>query len=163
MSKVVTGVGDFSTGKGYIPLVMNGHRMGTLICYEAIFPAAGRSYKRAGADMLVNLTNDAWYGRTSAPYQHLSMTTLRAVENRLFLIRAANTGISAIIDPAGRIISQTALFTRTHLRGQVKFIAMNTFYARHGDVFTYTCIALLIVSFLTTTIMRRNRYDRRIT
>ena len=147
-SKIVVGVGDFGTGEGYFPLVMNGHKVGTMICYEAIFPASAATYKRRGADLLVNITNDAWYGTTSAPYQHLSMTVFRAIETRLFLLRAANTGISAIIDPTGRIVAQTPLFVRTALHGQVKFITTASFYSRHGDVFLYSCLAVLAVIIL---------------
>ena len=156
LSKIVVGIGDLGTGKGFVPLTMGTHRLGTLICYEAIFPEAGRSYKTAGADLLVNITNDAWFGRTSAPWQHLSMTVFRAIENRLYLVRAANTGVSAIIDPVGRIIAHTALFERTALRGEVRFIHMETFYARRGDVFVMLCLATLAVLILDV-IWRRRR------
>ena len=108
-------------------------RLGVLICYEGIFPEAARDYKRRNADLLVNITNDAWFGRTSAPYQHLSMTVFRAIENRLYLVRAANTGISAIIDPTGEILSRTGIFERTTLKGEVKIIDEKTFYAAYGD------------------------------
>ena len=139
IGKLVAGVGDFRPGKGFYPLTIDGHRLGVLICYEAIFPEAARDYKRKGAELLVNITNDAWFGRTSAPYQHLSMTVFRAIENRLYLVRAANTGISAIIDPTGEILSRTGLFERTVLKGEVKIIDERTFYAAYGDLFVYLC------------------------
>jgi apolipoprotein N-acyltransferase len=123
--------------------------LGVLICYEGIFPEAGRAYKRRGADLLVNITNDAWFGKTSAPYQHLSMTVFRAVETRLYMVRAANTGISAIIDPVGAITSQTAIFTRAVLKGEVKYIDKKAFYAAYGDIFVYVCFIMLIVYELT--------------
>ncbi|MDD5167478.1 MAG: apolipoprotein N-acyltransferase [Syntrophales bacterium] len=145
ISKLVQGVGDFGTGKGYLPLVMDGHKIGILICYEGIFSEAGRSYKANGADLLVNITNDAWFGRTSAPYQHLSMTVFRAVENRLYLVRAANTGITAFIDPVGCIESQTGLFQTATLQGAVRFMEMKTFYGSWGDLFVYICGFILIV------------------
>ena len=144
IGKFVTGIGDFRPGKGFIPLVNGDRRLGVLICYEGIFPEAARAYKQRGADLLINITNDAWFGRSSAPYQHLSMTVFRAVENRLYLVRAANTGISAFINPLGSINSQTFLFTKTFLRGEVKYVDKNTFYAAYGNTFVYLCFLVLI-------------------
>jgi apolipoprotein N-acyltransferase len=155
ISKLVQGVGDFGTGKGYIPLIMDGHKIGVLICYEGIFPEASRSYKGHGADLLVNITNDAWFGRTSAPYQHLSMTVFRAVENRLYLVRAANTGISAMIDPTGHIALRTNLFEKTAVQGKVRFLACRTFYGVWGDVFVLACGVLLILIVIVAA-KRRN-------
>jgi apolipoprotein N-acyltransferase len=157
IGKLVTGVGDFKPGKGYYPLTVDGYRLGVLICYEGILPEAAREHKRGKADLLVNITNDAWFGRTSAPYQHLSMTVFRAIENRLYLIRAANTGISAIIDPTGKTLKSTALFERTVLKGTVKMIDVRTFYTAYGDLFVYLCaIALLILCILS--MQRRNKH-----
>jgi len=146
IGKLVAGVGDFRPGKGFDPLMSDGRRLGVLICYEAIFPEAARDYKRKKAELLVNITNDAWFGTTSAPYQHLSMTIFRAVENRLYLVRAANTGISAIIDSTGKILSRTGVFERTVLKGEVKFIDERTFYAAYGDLFVYLCGLFLILN-----------------
>jgi apolipoprotein N-acyltransferase len=144
IGKLVVGVGDFRPGHGFDPIESDGRRFGVLICYEGIFPEAARDYKRKKADLLVNITNDAWFGRTSAPYQHLSMTVFRAVENRLYLVRAANSGISALIDPTGVIISRTGIFERTVLKGEVKFIDEKTLYAAYGDLFAYLCGIVLI-------------------
>jgi apolipoprotein N-acyltransferase len=159
INKLVVGVGDFRSGKGYYPLTMNNHKIGVLICYEGIFPEAGRMYKRMGADLLVNITNDAWFGKTSAPYQHLSMTVFRAIENRLFVIRAANTGISAIIDPTGKILLQSELFTRTMLQNSVRFISYKTFYAEYGDIFVLVCTISLMCCILIS--VRRKNYAGR--
>jgi apolipoprotein N-acyltransferase len=148
IGKLVVGVGDFRAGGGYHPLAMNNHQIGVLICYEAIFPEASRTYKNKGAELLVNITNDAWFGFSSAPYQHLSMTVFRAVENRLYVVRAANTGISAIVDPAGKIVARTALFVGTSLSGQVRFIDSRTFYMAYGDAFVYLCLISLAVILL---------------
>jgi apolipoprotein N-acyltransferase len=144
VNKFVVGVGDFRSGDGYYPLTMNGHKLGVLICYEGIFPEASRTYKKMGADLLVNITNDAWFGSTSAPYQHLSMIIFRAVENRLYVVRSANTGISAIIDPTGRIVARTELFERTALRNTIKFINNETVYATYGDIFALLCMIALV-------------------
>ncbi len=145
LTALTAGIGDFESGAGYEVLAMGAHRPGVLICYEGILAEAGRSYKRQGADLLVNITNDAWFGRTSAPYQHLSMTVFRAVETRLFLVRAANTGISAIVDPVGRITAQTGIFERTVLAGDVKFIDEKTVYGAYGDIFVYLCLGGTLV------------------
>ncbi len=155
-SKMVAGIGDFQPGKGYESLSGDGYRFGVLICYEAIFPEGARNYKRGGADLLVNMTNDAWFGLTSAPYQHLAMTVFRAVENRLYLARVANTGISAVVDPLGKILIQTDLFERTVKQCGVKFIDEKTIYAAYGDVFVYLCATALGLYFLIEFRRRRN-------
>ena len=155
IKKLVVGVGDFRSGEGYYPLAMDGHKLGVLVCYEGIFPGASRTYKKNGADLLVNITNDAWFGRTSAPYQHLSMTVFRAVENRLYLVRSANTGISAVIDPTGRIVAHTALFERTALRNTIKFINKETFYAVYGDVFALLCM-IILTFYIFISLRRKN-------
>lgn len=154
ISKLVVGVGDFMPGRGFNPIEVDGHSIGVLICYEGIFPESAREYKQKNTDLLVNITNDAWFGNSSAPFQHLSMTVFRAVEARLYLVRAANTGISAIIDPTGTIISQTGLFERTVLKGEVKYIDEKTFYTAYGDLFVFLCGMVLIVYSM---VLRRRR------
>ncbi len=161
LDKLVTGVGDFKSGRGYYPLLMDDEKIGVLICFEGIFPEISREYRKNGASLLVNITNDAWFGRSSAPYQHLSMTVFRAVENRLYIARAANTGISAIIGPTGEIISKTELFERTALTGTVKFIDYETFYSKYGDIFIWSCFFLLFLLFLISIFRRRKENDRR--
>lgn len=156
IGKLVAGVGDFRSGTGFNPIESDGRRYGVLICYEAIFPESARDYKRKNADLLVNITNDAWFGKSSAPFQHLSMTVFRAVENRLYLVRAANTGVSAIIDPTGKIISQTGLFERTVLKGEVKYIDEKTVYAAYGDLFVYLCGIVLIPYYFIVQRRRKN-------
>ena len=143
--KLVVGIGDFSPGEGTIPLRIGKEKIGILICFEGIFPELSRSYVQAGSRLLVNITNDAWYGRSSAPYQHLSMTVFRAVENRVPLIRAANTGITAIIDSKGHIRGMTQLFKEEYLTGEVRFGTAETIYTRYGDVFAGLCLALSAV------------------
>ncbi len=144
IEKLTAGIGDFKSGKGFFPIAADSRKIGVLICYEGILAEAGRAYKRRGAELFVNITNDAWFGNTSAPYQHLSMTVFRAVENRLFLARAANTGISAIIDPMGKILKQTEIFERKILQGEIKYLGISTLYSKYGDVFVYICFTLLI-------------------
>lgn len=143
VKKLTVGAGDFVSGEGAYPIAgFPQGSLGVLICYEAIFPEIASEAVRNGASILVNITNDAWFGRSSAPYQHLEMSALRAVENRRFLLRSANTGISAIVDPAGRIKARTGLFEKTVLTGEAVFIKERlTFYTIYGDVFAYGCVA----------------------
>jgi apolipoprotein N-acyltransferase len=163
INKLVEGIGDFRSGPGYEPLTLTGgdrpRKLGVLICYEGILPEAGRAYRRLGAEILVNITNDAWFGNTSAPYQHLSMATFRAVENRLYLVRAANTGVSAIIAPSGRIEARTPLFEKATLSGSVPLLDRNTFYSIYGDVFVYGCILGLILLWVCAIQRRSRKHD----
>ena len=151
INKLVVGVGDFSPGE-VKPLPLNGHQLGVLICYEAIFPQLAREYVRQGSSLLVNITNDAWFGRSSAPYQHLAMTRFRAIENRIWIARAANTGISALISPAGKVTLEGEIFAPIQLSGWVGLGAETTFYTKFGDVFAYICLGIsgmfLVLLFL---------------
>lgn len=140
VNKMVAGIGDFSPGAGAVPLRLNGTRLGVLICFEGIFPEIARKYVAAGAGVLVNITNDAWFGRSSAPYQHLSMMVFRAVENRVPLVRAANTGISSVIDSKGHILGMTPLFEEAALSGEIRAGGGLSFYNRYGDLFAYACL-----------------------
>ena len=101
-AKLVREVGEFTPGQEYAVGPVDGHPISAFICYEAIFPDLVREFAGGGAQLLVNITNDGWYGRTSAPYQHFAMAKFRAVENERYLVRAANTGITAVVDPHGR-------------------------------------------------------------
>ena len=148
IEKMVVGIGDFSSGKEAKILHFPGGSFGTLICYEIIFPDLVRRFAKNGASFLVNITNDAWFGRTSAPYQHLSMAVLRAVENRRSIARAANTGISAFIDANGSIVQQTSLFTPASITGIIYKKAEKTFYTNYGDLFAWFCsgVSLLLIA-----------------
>ena len=121
-------------------------RVGIPICYELIFPHLVRRFAAEGAGVLLAITNDAWYGRTGAPHQFLAMTALRAAENGRWVVRAANTGISAIIDARGRVRERTPLFEGAVLVGDVPVVRAGglTFYARHGDVFAWSCLGLVL-------------------
>jgi apolipoprotein N-acyltransferase len=140
-AKLVQRVSDFSPGGEWTLATVLGHPVGAFICYEDIFPELVRRFTIQGAELLVNVTNDAWYGRTSAPYQHLDMAILRAVENGRYLVRAANTGVTAVVDPRGRVLARTALFDRTVLVEDVPFVSGETPYVRRGDAFAWACLA----------------------
>ncbi len=157
-AKLVQEVSDFSPGEQAVTGEVDGHAIGGYICYEAIFPGLVRRFAAGGAQLLVNVTNDAWYGTTSAPYQHLAMAAFRAVENRRYMVRAANTGISAVVDPWGRVLEATRLFEPTILVREVPFLSGETFYTRHGDVFARTC-AVFALALLAASARRRRRVE----
>lgn len=159
LGKIVAQVGDFVPGPMGKTVLWGDHRIGVLICYELIFPELARHQVQSGASFLVNLTNDAWYGRTSAPYQHFSMAVFRAVETRRALVRVANTGISGFIDPVGRIQKPTGLFEATAIRQSVPMISIETNYVRAGDLFAKTCLVILVLllGYRFTAIHIRNR------
>jgi apolipoprotein N-acyltransferase len=123
-------------------------RFGVLICYEDVFPALTRLFIRDGGDFLVNITNDAWYGPTSAPHQHLAHATFRAIENRVPLVRAANTGISAVIGSDGRILWRGPLFQPLQHTADIAWPGVRTFYTRYGDVFVWLCVLATVAAFL---------------
>ncbi len=147
---LVQATGEFEPGKSLSPLKVKDIDAGVLICYEAIFPELSSELVRKGADLLINLTNDAWFGLSSAPYQHLSMAVLRAVENRRPLIRAANTGISAFINPDGRILSESGLFVEDVLLGEVSINTIRglTVFTRYGYIFPILLLGFGIISVI---------------
>jgi apolipoprotein N-acyltransferase len=108
-------------------------RFGVIICYESAFEDLARRYRAMGADFLVNITNDAWFGETSAPRQHLAHLVMRAIENRVGIARAANTGISGFVDPLGRIYDRSRLGERRFVLGELVTSDARTLYTRLGD------------------------------
>ncbi len=144
--RLVPAAGDFAPGDKIEPLPLSTAPAGILICFEVIFPELARKQTKAGAALLINLTNDAWFGATSAPHQHLSMAVFRAIENRRPLIRAANTGISAFISTTGEIISRGSLFEEEVLVEKVQPVeGLQGFYTNHGDLFS---LGLLFISLI---------------
>jgi apolipoprotein N-acyltransferase len=123
---------------------------GVMICYEGIFPELVRRFVTGGARLMVNMTNDGWFGRTSGPLQHLAMYPFRAVEHRTAVVRAANTGVSAFIAPTGRIVSTLGLFERGVLIRRVPLRSVETLYTRWGDWLPYLAVAVSAVALLAT-------------
>ena len=136
---LVESVGDFTPGAAREPLACQNGRIGVLICFESIFPELARAWARQGATLLVNQTNDAWYGRSGAPWQHLSNVVFRAIETRRSLARAANTGVSGFVDPLGRLTATSPLFEPFYLTAALPLLAEKTFYVRHGPWFVWLC------------------------
>ncbi len=159
LTPLVETIGDFTVGKNSHPLSCGKAEIGVLICFEGIFPELARQNCLAGGNLLAAITNDAWFGRSSAPQQHLSMVVLRAVETRRSVARAANTGISAFIDPLGRILATTSLFTTGYITAEVPLMTEATVYVRYGDLFAKFCLitVLLLIIF---TLQRRSYVTR---
>ena len=155
-SSIGEGIGNFKPGKESFNFSLPQGKFGVLICFEIIFPDLCRRFVKDGADFLVTITNDAWFGRTSASYQHLSMATFRAIENRVFIARAANTGISAFIDPKGKIVDQGGIFAEEAMNGTIHLSRNKTFYTLYGDVFAWSCSGFSIF-FLLHALIRRQR------
>lgn len=151
IDKLVTGIGDYTPGKSYIKAKSSTGDFAVLICYEIIFPGLVRKFFTDKGDYIVNITNDAWFGKTSGPYQHFSMAVFRAIENRKPVLRAANTGISGFIDSNGRILYKTNLFEKTFLTEKIKTDNTKSFYSKYGDLFCYFCIifTVILISNLT--------------
>lgn len=145
VNKLVHGIGDFAPGQEIKPLKAADTPLGVLVCYEAIFPELARAHVNSGSRVLVNITNDAWFGRSSAPYQHLSMAAFRAVETRTPLVRAANTGITSIIDQNGHIKGMTSLFREAVMVGEVRPGSSSSLYLKIGDLFAQGCLGLILL------------------
>ncbi len=154
LGKLTAQSGDFTQGKyDSEPLDFSAGKAGVLICFEIIFPALSRNFVQRGADVLLTITNDAWFGRSSAAEQHFSMAVFRAIENRRSLARAANTGISGFVDPKGRIYEKSDLFVEASLVHEVPILKVKSFYAAFGDVFAILCSIAIIVSFVVNRIL----------
>ncbi len=151
------GIGDFKPGKEIFNFSLPQGKFGVLICFEIIFPDLCRRFVEKGANFLVTITNDAWFGRTSAPYQHFSMATFRAVENRVFVARAANTGITGFVDPTGKILREGGIFTEEAMSGTIRLSNQKTFYTLHGDIFAWICSALSICLLLNALIRKHRK------
>jgi apolipoprotein N-acyltransferase len=132
----------FSAGDGPVMLPVGSHRASTAICYEVVFPELSRAAVLAGSELLTTVTNDGWYGYTSAPYQHFELASMRAIEQGRYLARAANTGISGVVDPYGRIVAKSGIFEQTTVIAQARFLTSRTVYARIGDAMAYASIVL---------------------
>lgn len=129
---------------------------GGMVCYESIFPWYVRQFVLGGAEFLVIITNDSWWGKTSGAYQHAAYASFRAIELRRWIVRSANGGISGFVDPEGRLVQETSLYTQARLIGRIQPERGLTFYARHGDVFAQVCSAVS-VAFLLLMIVRMIR------
>ena len=145
---LVEAVSAFSRGTRVTMLPVEGHMVSTAICYEVTYPALAREAVRQGSEMLTTITNDAWYGDSSAAFQHFEMAAMRAIEQGRYLARAANTGISGIIDPYGRILVRTELFETVAVVGEARFVQARTLYSRIGDLLAHLSMAVVGLALL---------------
>lgn len=143
LQKLEFGQGDYRPGKSLTPLEVNGKSFGILICFESLFPEITKSFVLNGAQFLVNITNDGWYGKSLGPVEHFELLRYRAIESERFVIRSAKTGISAIIDSKGRVLKRIGLFKRGYFIYEVPLKNNFTPYTRYGDIIVY--LAFLIV------------------
>jgi len=137
-------VGTFARGSRRTPLDLGEYKVGAVICYESVFANEVRHFVLNGANVMVNLSNDGWYGNTSAPRQHLNMARMRTIENDRWLLLDTNNGITAFIDPWGRIMAESPRDQRVALTGAYSLIEGTTFYTRHGDWFAFLCAIITI-------------------
>jgi apolipoprotein N-acyltransferase len=153
---LVEQVGGFWPGDTLTVFTVREGRFSTGICYEAVFPELSRAAVRQGSQLLTSITNDAWFGRSSAPWQHLAMARMRSVETGRYMARAANTGVSALVDPYGRVIQQTGLFEDAVSVGEVRFLDGTTLYVMIGDVVPWAGIAVAVGLWLMGLRARRS-------
>jgi apolipoprotein N-acyltransferase len=149
VSPLVEAVSDFSAGTDAVLLPVDGHLVSTAICYEIIYPDLVRRFVRGGSELLTTITNDAWFGRTSAPVQHFEQASMRAVEEGRYVVRAANTGISGIVDPYGRVLAQSDIYQPAVVVGEARLLSVSTVYSRIGDVFAYASGVVTLALILT--------------
>lgn len=147
---IVEAVSAFTPGQEPVLMPVDGHMVSTAICYEVIFPSLIRRFVQDGSELLTTITNDAWYGRSSAAYQHWDQAALRAIEQGRYLARAANTGISGFVDPYGRVLEKTDLFHDAILVADLRFIQERTIYSRIGDLVAWLSLALTLAALAVT-------------
>lgn len=154
VAPIVEAASDFSAGRDTVMLPVGDHLASTAICYEVIFASLIRQFVRNGSELLTTITNDAWYGTSSAPYQHWEQASMRAIEEGRYLARAANTGISGFVDPYGRVLQKSGLFEQALLVQDLRFIRERTIYSRIGDAVAWLSLAFVLALLLAAWRMR---------
>jgi apolipoprotein N-acyltransferase len=139
---------DFAPGESVVMLPLGPHRISAAICYEVVYPWLAREAVLQGSELLTTITNDGWYGNSSAPFQHFEMAAMRAIEQGRYLARAANTGISGVVDPYGRVLARSAIFEQAGIVQEVRFISRRTVYSAIGDVVAHVSIALTVLALV---------------
>ncbi len=161
VAPLVEAVSAFSPGVRVTMLPVEGHMVSTAICYEVTYPALQREAVRQGSEMLTTITNDAWYGESSAAFQHFEMAAMRAIEQGRYLVRSANTGISGIIDPYGRVLIKTNLFETAAVVGEARFVQTRTVYATIGDLAAHVSAAVVMVALAIAFLEARKKHANR--
>ena len=152
--KISSEVGDYVPGTKVVVLPVGEHNIGTFICYESVFPSFVRQFAADGAELLINVSNDSWFGRSAARQQHLKIVRMRAAENRRWLLRSTNDGITGTIDPAGRLLGTLPNYVQAASRTGYSYVKQTTFYTRYGDWFPIVC-AILSAAIITAGLLKR--------
>jgi apolipoprotein N-acyltransferase len=148
VSPLVDSLAEFAPGEAMVMLPLGSHLTSTAICYEVVYPSLVREAVAGGSELLTTITNDGWYGYSSAPYQHWALASMRAIEQGRYLARAANTGISGIVDPYGRAVQRSAIFEQVGLVGDVRLLTSRTIYSQIGDVVAYAGMVLTAAALI---------------
>ena len=160
VSPLVDRLAEFAPGTSMVMLPVGSHLVNTAVCYEIVYPSLIRQAVAGGSQLLTTITNDAWYGSSSAPYQHFALASMRAIEQGRYLARAANTGISAIVDPYGRVVRQSAIFEQVGLVGEARLLTSRTIYSNIGDVAAYAAMALTALALVAVGRLRVRQAPR---
>ena len=155
VNRISKEIGDFTPGSRVVTFPLGAQRLGTFICYESAFPHLVRQFAKSGATVLANISNDGYFGASAARYQHLKLARMRAIENRRWILRATNDGITATIDPAGRVTQSLPPFREETVRTRYGHIAATTFYTQHGDWFAWSCLIAGVASAVATALQAR--------
>jgi apolipoprotein N-acyltransferase len=148
VKKITDQIGDFTPGKTLHNLNLAGHWLATPICYEVIYPELTRTMIASGGEIIVTISNDSWFGKSAAPYQHLAMAVFRSIENRRYLLRSTSNGISALVDPAGRIVYQSPLHKADQFLAAFQYLKHKTIFTQWGYLFPYLCFLSVLLDCL---------------
>ena len=151
------GQGQFTPGSDFPVFKVNDLNFSVYICYEAIFPQLVRKFVNGGAELLVNVTEDGWFGKTSGPYQHAQMAAFQSIIFRRAVVRSANTGVSFISDPYGRIVKKTQIFTENCIVCKVPLLECKTVYARIGNVFGLSFLFFILILIVAEPVIKKNK------
>jgi apolipoprotein N-acyltransferase len=155
--KITDEIGDFTPGREIHTVTVAGHALATPICYEVIYPELVRAMIAQGGEAIVTISNDSWFGDSSAPYQHLAMAVFRAIENRRWLLRSTSNGISALVDPGGRIVKRSPLHRQDRFLAPFQYLSERTIFNRWGYLFPYLCLLLVLGKFILPRLRRIGR------
>jgi|SRR5579871_3469697 len=161
VNRITQEAGDFAPGNRIVVFPLGQHRVGAFICYESVFPAEVRQFVKGGAELLVNISNDGYFGHTAAREQHLKIVRMRAAENRRWILRGTNDGITVAIDPAGRITDRLPLYTEATGKFLYSYVDEVTPYTRYGDWFAWGCLIVGLLALPFTQIPHYRRLPRK--
>jgi apolipoprotein N-acyltransferase len=161
VNRITQEAGDFAAGTRIVLFRSEGRRVGTFICYEAALPHSARLFAAAGAEVFVNISNDGYFGHSAARDQHLKIVRMRAVENRRWILRSTNNGITAAIDPAGRVLERLPVDRAAALQAHYSYVSEQTVYTRYGDWFPLLCAAASLLALAHAASTRGGSPERR--